>query len=107
MFQKIFTIVFALFIIAFFATNVTNAQTSNALFNTLNADIQSPSKIVYPIISLSPIIGATFPIGTLGNSYKTSFVGGLDINLAVNREMAHILICRQKLKQLLFRVQVS
>jgi|GEM_PF-755891 hypothetical protein len=91
MFQKIFTIVFALFIIAFFATNVTNAQTSNALFNTLNADIQSPSKIVYPIISLSPIIGATFPIGTLGNSYKTSFVGGLDINLAVNRETSFFL----------------
>ena len=91
MFQKIFTMVFALFIIAFLTSNVTNAQTSNALFNTLNTDMQTAKKTVYPVFSLSPIIGATFPIGTLGNNYKTSLIAGIDLNLQVNRETSFFL----------------
>jgi len=92
MFKKLFTLMFALFIIAFLTTNITIAQTSTALFNTLNADLQSPvKKTTYPIFSLSPMIGVQFPLGNMNNTYKTSFTGGLDVNLQVNRETSFFL----------------
>lgn len=77
MFKKIITLMFALLVIAFFSSNITEAQTSS-----------SNTKITYPVFSVCPLLGVQFPVGMLNNTYKPSFVGGLDLNLKINRETA-------------------
>lgn len=58
MFKKIFTIMFALLMITLLSINISEAQTTK--------------KIVYPLFSISPIIGAQFPAGGLNDLYKAS-----------------------------------
>jgi hypothetical protein len=44
-------------------------------------------KSAYPQWSLSPIAGVSFPVGALGNSYKSGANLGLDLSYKVNKEV--------------------
>lgn len=76
MFKRIFTIMFALLMIALLSANVSEAQTK---------------KVTYPIISIAPEVGVQFPAGGLNDIYKASWNAGLEFNLKVNRETAFFL----------------
>jgi hypothetical protein len=76
MFKKIFNLSVALFIMAFFITNFSEAQTK---------------KVQYPIFSISPVGGVQFPVGGLNDNYGVSWNAGLDLSLKVNKETAFYL----------------
>ena len=44
-------------------------------------------KSAYPQFSISPVGGVTFPVGTLGDSYKSGGNFGLDLNYKINKEV--------------------
>ncbi|MCX6163552.1 MAG: hypothetical protein NTU73_01615 [Ignavibacteriae bacterium] len=71
MFKKIFTIMFALLMIALLSANVSEAQTK---------------KTTYPLFSIAPMVGVQFPAGGLNDIYKASWNAGLEMNLKVNKE---------------------
>lgn len=71
-------LVFALVMLALFVTSVSEAQTQ-------------PKKSIYPLVSISPIIGAQFPVGGLNDNYNASWNGGLEVSLAINRETSFFL----------------
>jgi hypothetical protein len=76
MFVKLFKLMFVFIMFALFITSITEAQTT---------------KVVYPVFSISPMVGVTFPMGDLNNSYSASWNAGLDLNLKVNRETSFFL----------------
>jgi hypothetical protein len=76
MFKKLFNLSVALFIMALFITNLSEAQTK---------------KVQYPIFSIAPVGGVQFPIGTLNDNYGVSWNAGLDLSLKVNKETAFYL----------------
>jgi hypothetical protein len=76
MFKSIYKLAFVLLVIAFFTSNIMEAQTK---------------KVSYPIFSLGPVIGVQFPAGGLNDIYKASWNAGLDLNLKVNRETSFFL----------------
>ncbi len=80
MFTKIYKLVFALVMFALLTTSITEAQT-----------VKRSMVAVYPAISIAIGGGAQFPVGDLGNFYKSSFNAGLDINLKVNKETSFFL----------------
>ena len=92
MFRNIYKLMFGLLLMfAFFNSNILNAQTTTMSFNSKITDLQPQAKIVYPLFSISPLFGIQFPVANLNNTYKSSFVGGLDINMKVNRETSFFL----------------
>lgn len=80
MFTKIYKMMFALLMLALITSNVSQAQT-----------VKRSMVGEYPAVSIAPFIGIQFPMGDLGNFYKSSFNAGLDINLKVNREVSFFL----------------
>jgi hypothetical protein len=71
MFKNIYKLLFTILLLAFFTSNITEAQTK---------------KITYPLFSIAPVIGVQFPAGGLNDEYKASWNAGLEMNLKVNRE---------------------
>lgn len=71
---------FALLMLAIITSNVSQAQT-----------VKKSMIAEYPAFSIAPFVGIQFPMGDLGNFYKSSFNAGLDINLKVNREVSFFL----------------
>ena len=71
MFVKLFKLMFVFIMFALFITSITEAQTT---------------KINYPVFSISPVVGVTFPLNQLNNNYSASWNAGVDFNLKVNRE---------------------
>jgi hypothetical protein len=76
MFKKFFNLSVALFIMALFITNLSEAQTK---------------KTTYPIFGISPVGGVQFPIGSLNDNYGVSWNAGVDLSLKVNKETAFYL----------------
>ncbi|MBS1493122.1 MAG: hypothetical protein JST55_06415 [Bacteroidetes bacterium] len=66
--------------LAIITSNVSQAQT-----------VKKTMIAQYPAFSIAPFAGVSFPIGDLGNYYKSSFNAGIDFNLKVNREVSFFL----------------
>jgi hypothetical protein len=79
MFKKIHILIFGILMIAFFCSNITQAQPTKT------------STDVYPVLSIAPVVGVQFPAGGLNDSYNASFNVGLDIGLRINRETSFFL----------------
>jgi hypothetical protein len=75
MFKKIFTFLFLMLGMALFISNVSEAQQKGS----------------YPMFTLSPVFGVQFPVGGLNDSYNTSWNGGLELGMRVNRETGFFL----------------
>ncbi len=60
-----------------------------ALFLVMGVSAQSQTKIKspYPVFSVSPVGGVSFPIGTFGDNFKTGPSFGLDLSYRVNKEV--------------------
>jgi hypothetical protein len=76
MFKKVFSLVLGLLMMALFISNVSEAQTK---------------KVQYPLFSVTPLVGVQFPVGSLNDSYATSYNLGLDLALKVNKETSFYL----------------
>jgi len=76
MFKKIFNLSIALFIMALFISNLSEAQTK---------------KTTYPLFSIAPVGGVQFPVGSLNDNYGVSWNAGVDMSLKVNKETAFYL----------------
>jgi len=63
-----------------FTANITQAQT-----------VQKKKIGEYPVFSLAPYGGIQFPMGSLGETYKSSFNAGLDVNMKINKETSFFL----------------
>ena len=74
MFKKIFKVMFIVLMFALFTASITQAQPTKTKYD------------VYPVFSISPMVGVNFPVQDLNNTYATSWNAGLDLNLKVNRE---------------------
>lgn len=59
------------------------------LFLVMGVSAQSQTKIKspYPVFSVSPVGGVSFPIGTFGDNFKTGPSFGLDLSYRVNKEV--------------------
>ncbi len=79
MFKRIFKLMFIVLMFALFTASITQAQTTKTKGE------------VYPVFSISPLVGVNFPIQDLNNVYSTSWNAGLDLNLKVNRETSFFL----------------
>jgi len=75
MFTKIYKLVLLLITVALITSNVSQAQT-----------VKKSMVAVYPAFSIAIGGGAQFPVGILGETYKSSFNAGIDFNLKVNKE---------------------
>lgn len=75
MFKKIFTFMLLILGMAFFISNVSEAQ----------------QKGKFPMFTISPLIGVQFPVGGLNDSYSTSYNAGLEFGMRVNRETGFFL----------------
>jgi hypothetical protein len=76
MITKIYKLIIALLVVTFITSNITEAQTTTA----------TTKKDIYPVFSMTPVVGVQFPVGTLNDTYRASFNGGLDFNMKVNKE---------------------
>ena len=70
-------------------------KTVKTLFATLvlflvigvSAQSQTKMKSPYPVFSVSPVGGVSFPIGKFGDNFKTGPSFGLDLSYRVNKEV--------------------
>ena len=75
MFTKIYKLVLPLIVVALLTSVSLQAQT-----------VKKSMVAVYPAFSIAIGGGAQFPVGILGETYKSSFNAGLDINMKLNKE---------------------
>lgn len=76
MFNRISKLAFGLLMLALLFTSISEAQTK---------------KSIYPVFSISPLVGVHFPMGGLNDNYNPSWNAGLEVALAINRETSFFL----------------
>jgi hypothetical protein len=85
MFKKMFTFFMFALMFGLLVSNYSIAQGSGT---TSTKVIKTSTKIVYPIFTLSPMGGGSFPVSELGNSFKAGYNVGLDGGLRLNKEVS-------------------